>query len=564
MSLSQFCSDAMVLTLLTRTFSAPVNPMTTFKFRIATSQWRNTVDFVQGVRCYYPSSSELTQSSQQLQKNKFNNLPHKQKDRRYEKQTHLRISADNEPLIRKVFNTSQTRISDGLESLVSWQAGVNISNLALFSGSVQGSSMRVLQEPFPESVGNFSRPQVSLRRHNLFSGLLTRRESWTSFLPFVGSHLRRGYVTSKALGKVSPNGTAASTPRKHVPWAPEMTLRLHPKYRGSDPISEMMCWIWDKKRQSKLRYDHKVALRDQLALYVFEEYNLTIIGSSASGYGFEDSDIDICLQFKNNFLPIDYNRVKVLRVLKQRLDGEPGVKKVSMIPAIVPILQFQYQCDKSRPKMRVELNMENTVGIINTQLLYSYSRMDCRVAPFILSVKRWASNMQIKSAQFGTLSSYSLTLLMLYFLQMQGIVPVLHNEVPEFFEGRGFANNAALLLPVWESKNELTLGELFKQMLEFYSDFDFENSCVSVRNGAVISKDDAIEKDPDIIQTSRSRNTTTSSRDWWKFILVQEPFNFTNTARSVYEKRKFQEIKSVFQRSLQVIDRPGGPKVLLF
>lgn len=54
------------------------------------------------------------------------------------------------------------------------------------------------------------------------------------------------------------------------------------------------------------------------------------------------------LQFKNNFLPIDYNRVKVLRVLKQRLDGEPGVKKVSMIPAIVPILQFQYQCDKSR------------------------------------------------------------------------------------------------------------------------------------------------------------------------------------------------------------------------
>ena len=109
--------------------------------------------------------------------------------------------------------------------------------------------------------------------------------------------------------------------------------------------------------------------------------------------------------------------------------------------------------------------------MINTQLLYAYSRMDSRVAPLVTAFKHWADVRGIKNAQGGFFASYALTLMMIFFLQKVKVVPVLHNLVPEFRSGDGFGGQE-LYLPRWRSSNSQNLGSLFRDMLKFYSEFE--------------------------------------------------------------------------------------------
>lgn len=69
--------------------------------------------------------------------------------------------------------------------------------------------------------------------------------------------------------------------------------------------------------------------------------------------------------------------------------------------------------------MEIDLNVNNSVGIRNTQLLNCYSRLDWRVAPLALAVKAWAEHHGINQAKFMTLSSYSLVLMLIHYLQCE-------------------------------------------------------------------------------------------------------------------------------------------------
>lgn len=125
-----------------------------------------------------------------------------------------------------------------------------------------------------------------------------------------------------------------------------------------------------------------------------------------------------------------------------------------------------------RQAIQVELNTSSKVGIVNTQLLYAYSCMDARVAPLVGACKHWAATMDIKDAHRGLLSSYTISLMVIYFLQRLNVVPVLHNMVPEFEHGGGFSSHDTLLLPTWSSPNSQDIGSLFRDLLCFYSTFE--------------------------------------------------------------------------------------------
>lgn len=38
----------------------------------------------------------------------------------------------------------------------------------------------------------------------------------------------------------------------------------------------------------------------------------------------------------------------------------------------------------------------------------------------------------------------------------------------------------------------------------------------------------------------------------WKYLLIEEPFDLTNTARSVFDQRVFYQIKNVFKKSAEI------------
>lgn len=84
-----------------------------------------------------------------------------------------------------------------------------------------------------------------------------------------------------------------------------------------------------------------------------------------------------------------------------------------VISAKVPILKFR----GAEHGFEVDLNCNNAVGIRNTHLLHSYAQLDWRVRPLVIIVKLWAQANNINDAKNMTISSYSLALMVIHYLQ---------------------------------------------------------------------------------------------------------------------------------------------------
>lgn len=89
------------------------------------------------------------------------------------------------------------------------------------------------------------------------------------------------------------------------------------------------------------------------------------------------------------------------------------MKSPEVIHAKVPILKFK----GAEYGFEVDLNCNNAVGIRNTHLLHCYTQLDWRVRPLVIIVKLWAQANCINNAKNMTISSYSLALMVIHFLQ---------------------------------------------------------------------------------------------------------------------------------------------------
>lgn len=165
----------------------------------------------------------------------------------------------------------------------------------------------------------------------------------------------------------------------------------------------------------------------------------------------------------------------------------------SLINAKVPILRF---CDKAN-EIEIDLNYNNCIGVRNTHLLYSYSQskslssiffpfcnknifftVDWRLRPLALTVKLWAQFHNINDARNSTISSYSLVLMVIHFLQYAvtpAVLPCLHLLCPEKFQTLHDITTIDIIEKcdvAWKSENRQPLGELFVRFLDYYSNFE--------------------------------------------------------------------------------------------
>ena len=217
----------------------------------------------------------------------------------------------------------------------------------------------------------------------------------------------------------------------------------------------------------------------------FRGSKLTPFGSYESGLSLNIGDIDLCLQFFGE---------KPKKVLKKiaRIMRQDGMEQVTSIThARVPIVKF---VDKLS-NIPVDISINNSLAIYNTDLLGKYSKIDSRVRPFVLSVKYWALQRGLSSAVHGTFSSYAWTLIAIHFLQNTNtpILPNLQkndNTVIETIEGIeydvGLHENPKALLT---TTNNSTVGELFVAFIDYLADsWKWEDNVISVRSGKLLSR----------------------------------------------------------------------------
>ena len=159
-------------------------------------------------------------------------------------------------------------------------------------------------------------------------------------------------------------------------WNPAQHVRLKDAHVGSDELSQLVATLWRERRQKPQTYERKLKMKRILETRLFTNYLFTITGSSANGFGFDNCDVDMLVevckqgssrewtlfvtiqafanvalvvkknflfQFKSDILPLaQVPPLAVLRKMKAHLVGVEDFRKPAVIPAIIPLLQFNY------------------------------------------------------------------------------------------------------------------------------------------------------------------------------------------------------------------------------
>lgn len=311
-----------------------------------------------------------------------------------------------------------------------------------------------------------------------------------------------------------------------------------------DSLSQQVWKKFISCQQTEKTYRTKMMLWKQLYIYIrssYPKYGLFLVGSTMSGFGSDNSDVDMCLLVRHTEeMDQKTEAIEHLEQVLKHLKNCEFIHQIELIHAKVPIIRFYdiWQC------LQIDLNCNNAVGIRNTQLLYCYSKLDWRVRPLVIVIKLWAQCQDINNAKKMTISSYSLVLMVIHFLQC-GVNPPVLPCLQSIFVSKFSSQTDIHSIDIHEDlnipfsirlpENRQSLGELILEFFNYYVKFDYSKYAISVRLASKIP-----------IEECRMAQSLKNDPHQWKNLCIEEPFDLTNTARSVYDSDIFEKIKKVF------------------
>ncbi|VDM47624.1 unnamed protein product [Toxocara canis] len=312
-----------------------------------------------------------------------------------------------------------------------------------------------------------------------------------------------------------------------------------------DVLSEEIWHLHATRMQRDITLGRKLHLRDMLyccVSQIFPMCGLYMVGSSLNGFGTDSSDMDLCLMISHRELNQQTDAMIVLEMVRGALMKVASIREHTLIPAKVPILRLKFT--NPFDEMTVDLNVNNSVAIRNTHLLYYYSLFDWRVRPLVSVIKEWAKRRGMNSANRSTFTSYSLVLMVIHYFQCgvsPPVLPSLQMLYPTRFDRRSDVCKLDMSLPldpppedVWPFSETSTLSELLIGFLEYYA-LNYLRDAISVRLGKKV--------DRAVVARQRSQFNNMAQ---WNYICIEEPFTLSNTAHSIHSQMAFDAIKEAF------------------
>ncbi|XP_068279239.1 terminal uridylyltransferase 7 isoform X2 [Nyctibius grandis] len=290
-------------------------------------------------------------------------------------------------------------------------------------------------------------------------------------------------------------------------------------------------------------------IRQNLENFIRQDFpgtKLNLFGSSKNGFGFKQSDLDICMTMDGMETAEGLDCIRIIEDLAKVLKKQSGLRNVLPITtAKVPIVKFFHV----RSGLEVDISLYNTLALHNTRLLSSYAAIDPRVKYLCYTMKVFTKICDIGDASRGSLSSYAYTLMVLYFLQQRNppVIPVLQEiykepKKPEILvDGWNvyFFDNIEELSVVWPDcgKNTESVGELWLGLLRFYTEeFDFKEHVICIR---------------------RKNLLTTFKKQWTsKYIVIEDPFDLNHNLGAGLSRKMTNFIMKAFINGRRVFGTP--------
>lgn len=297
-------------------------------------------------------------------------------------------------------------------------------------------------------------------------------------------------------------------------------------------------------------------LQDLLSGGVLEACVVTPFGSAVNGLWTPQSDLDVCVQVKGA-----YTRAQQIKVLRQIAHALHPVESHIIEPrfqARVPIIHWaprfqttfgntcgsildsqvsgeerapralgncpernyvgrdgRKQCiaggGETRPRrvgqpnwVACDISVNNLLAVVNSKLLGAYVQTDTRLRTLGYSVKWWAKGRNINDRARGTVSSFSLILMLIHFLQRHVDPPVLpslqdiaiHGQAPPVYIGgvdcRYTADRTAIdrelaFLRNGRSPNSQNPGGLLLQFFRYYG-YEYKGGVIAIRDTSYFTR----------------------------------------------------------------------------
>ncbi|KFO84769.1 Terminal uridylyltransferase 7, partial [Buceros rhinoceros silvestris] len=290
-------------------------------------------------------------------------------------------------------------------------------------------------------------------------------------------------------------------------------------------------------------------IRQTLENFIRQDFpgtKLNLFGSSKNGFGFKQSDLDICMTIDGLETAEGLDCIRIIEDLAKVLKKQSGLRNVlSITTAKVPIVKFFHV----RSGLEVDISLYNTLALHNTRLLSSYAAIDPRVKYLCYTMKVFMKICDIGDASRGSLSSYAYTLMVLYFLQQRNppVIPVLQEiytepKKPEILvDGWNvyFFDKIEELSAVWPDcgKNTESVGQLWLGLLRFYTEeFDFKEHVICIR---------------------RKNLLTTFKKQWTsKYIVIEDPFDLNHNLGAGLSRKMTNFIMKAFINGRRVFGTP--------
>ena len=250
-------------------------------------------------------------------------------------------------------------------------------------------------------------------------------------------------------------------------------FELDTSNKDKDELSKTILNYFETNQQEKQLLERKVDLWKQLQAHLSSqmECELIVKGSTINGFGSSGCDMDMSIF--TNTTSVKYGLLnRVDRIIRKECSN---FQSGELISAKVPLLKMRFR-DPEAGTIHVDLIVGNGSGVRNTHLLYYYSQLDPRVRPLVLAVKWWAKKNGINEPRYMTLSSYTLTLMVIHYLQSgvsPPVLPCLQEKHPDVFHPGSDLYNLDFddkTILCYSSVNKQSIGSLFTDFLKYFTD----------------------------------------------------------------------------------------------
>jgi len=271
---------------------------------------------------------------------------------------------------------------------------------------------------------------------------------------------------------------------------------------------------------------------------LLRKFSVSIFGTSASGLARRDSDLDLLLDLdgRGNREVSRDDVPMILHACEMALQAAGAEELQCIANARIPILRGKIQ------QTRFDLSLGTLCGLWNTTFLHHCAENDPSVVPLCSCVATWSKIQGVNDSPNGLLSTYSVLLLVIFFLQLRG--SSLHLSTTGISE----SERGELTKPTAWNGEKVTDEELGRNFLEFFAfvgSFRWDCWIASVR-------------------LSRALPRSCRGRAWRVAPLcIEDPFEtHLNTCRRVNPRAR-RQILGAFQTALRNLLQGKGLQALL-